>query len=251
MRKFWNIFYSQFVLVDKIGLYSYLRYRFALNGTKLKINIANHPITVRKGSPDLGVAISCLNGEFEILRTLLPSDYTGVIVDAGAYIGTATIALKTIFPNAKIVIIEPSSANLEILKLNVMGIENLEIIQGALTGMHDEIMQLYDRGTGAWGFTVVPSPEDAGYTTPLHTTRCYKLRDLVPNVAEIGLLKLDIEGGERSLLLNDSETLHKIGIVYAELHDKIIEGCVDHFFEFSRDRILIKDKGEKYLSIKK
>ena len=65
------------------------------------------------------------------------------------------------------------------------------------------------------------------------------------------MLKLDIEGGELSLLENDMESLRNIDAVFAELHDRITPGCVDKFFEFSKDRILIKDKGEKYLSVKR
>ena len=40
---------------------------------------------------------------------------------------------------------------------------------------------------------------------------------------KIGLLKLDIEGGEFDLLKR-YETLKKIPVVFAELHDRIITG---------------------------
>ena len=64
-------------------------------------------------------------------------------------------------------------------------------------------------------------------------------------------LKLDIEGGEFDLLKNDIKTLKKIPVIFAELHDRIVPKCEEMFFNFSKSRILIKDRGEKYLSIKR
>ena len=77
------------------------------------------------------------------------------------------------------------------------------------------------------------------------------LKDLLEPREEIGLLKLDIEGGEYDLLKNDIKTLEKIPVVFAELHDRIISGCKEMYFKFSKKRILIKDRSEKYLSIKR
>jgi hypothetical protein len=62
-------------------------------------------------------------------------------------------------------------------------------------------------------------------------------------------MNLFIEGGERELLLNDGDTLQRIPFILAELHERIAKGCNQSFTEFSRNRILIKSVGEKYLSI--
>ena len=64
-------------------------------------------------------------------------------------------------------------------------------------------------------------------------------------------MKLDIEGGEYDLLKNDLASLEKIPVIYAELHDRFIDGCSELFFSFSKNRNLFKDGGEKYISIKK
>ena len=68
---------------------------------------------------------------------------------------------------------------------------------------------------------------------------------------KIGLLKLDIEGGELSLLENDMDSLTDIEVVFAVLHDRIMPGCVQKFIKFSKNRVLVKDKREKFLSIKR
>lgn len=65
---------------------------------------------------------------------------------------------------------------------------------------------------------------------------------------KFGLLKLDIEGGELSLFQHDMASLKNVDVVFAELHDRIVPGCLKQFITFSKDRILVKDCGEKYLS---
>ena len=244
-------FYRQLKLIHVLGVVNYFKYRSTPKGKVVKLTIKGHTVAVRKGTPDLGVAVSCLNGEFEILRYLLPEDYNGTIIDAGGYIGTATIALKDIFPSAKLIVIEPSSKNLEMLKQNVANLQNVEIIHGALVGTSETSIQLNNRGTGELGYTVVAKPTDSPNASFLEETPAFRLSDLVKEDEKIGILKLDIEGGELSLLEHDVDSLKNIDAVFAELHDRIVPGCVDKFFEFSKDRILIKEKGEKYLSVKR
>ncbi len=242
---------QQVRILKKVGLASYFRYIFSKKGSKNRLGVAGYDVVVRKGTPDLRVAISCLHGEFDILKHLFPADYNGTIVDAGGYIGTATLALKKLFPNAKVIVIEPSEDNLLVLRENLKDISGVEIVHGALVGTSEKSIQLNNRGTGEWGFTVVSVPKDKPNPAPLHSTPAYRLSDLVSDDEEIGLLKLDIEGGELNLLENDVNSLHKIEVVLAELHDRIVPGCVQKYFEFSENRIIVKDKGEKYLSIRR
>lgn len=241
----------QLALKCRLGWGTYLRYRFAAKGSRIKIILQGHEIIVRKGTPDLGIAMSCLTGEFEALRYLLASDYSGTIVDAGGYIGTATLVFREMFPYAKIVVIEPSSDNLTILKANLKGVRNVEVIEGALIGTSESTVTLSNRETGESGFTVVSKPSDKPDAAAIQETKGVRLADFIERGDKIGLLKLDIEGGEMSLLQNDMETIRGIGVVFAELHDRIVPGCVEKYFEFSRDRILIKHEGEKYLSVSK
>lgn len=235
--------------VKIVGLRSLLKYGLAASGSEVLVNIKGTNVVVRKGTPDLRVAIDCLSGEFEVLRYLLPHGYDGNIVDAGGYIGTSAIALHNIFPQANITVIEPSVANLEVLKKNVAGIGNIKIVHGALVGKSAGTINLKNRGTGEWGFTIVEAPKDKSDASVLHETQAFTLKDLIASSGGIGLLKMDIEGGEVDLLKHDLETLNSIPVVYAELHDRIIDGCTDLFFNYSSDRVLIKDKGQKYLSI--
>ena len=95
-------FFKQIKLAKKIGFSFYLQYFFAKPGSEIKFEFLGKKVFIRKGSYDLDVAMSCFSGEFDIVKYLFPKDYNGIIIDAGGYIGTSTIALKQLFPNAKL-----------------------------------------------------------------------------------------------------------------------------------------------------
>lgn len=236
-------------LILKLGFWNFARYKFTRKRKKVQLCIGGHKVCLRKGTPDLSVAISCFSGEFASLQHLLPRDFCGIIIDAGGYIGTAALAMSDLFPNARVISIEPSSENLEILKDNVSSRKNIDVVFGALVGERTEKIVLQSRGTGEWGFTSVANPSDTPSPRAIQSVPAYTLNELCDSIGSIGALKLDIEGGEHDLLVNDKETLAQIPVVYAELHDRIVDGCKSLFFEFSKDRILVKDNNEKYLSI--
>ena len=242
---------SMLNLIQQIGIYQLFKYLFTPNGGKLSLLIKGNRIYIRKGTPDLNVAISCFYGEYEILRYLFPPNYNGLFIDAGGYIGTSTLCLKSMFPNSKIIVIEPSKENLLMLKENLNYTNDVKIVHGALVGTEAKSIKLFNRNTGHWGYTVVTKPKDRPNSLPMYEVPSYRLSDLIPVNTTIGLLKLDIEGGELSLLSNEINAMKNIKVVFAELHERIAPGCEEKFFEFSKDRILIKDFYEKFLSIKK
>mgnify|MGYP001444115517 CR=1 FL=1 len=126
------------------------------------------------------------------------------------------------------------------MKKNLEGVTNIRIVYGALIGGSQKTSTLYNRGNREWGFTVVSKPLDNPNALPLHKTPAFKLKDLLGKSEEIGMLKLDIEGGEFDLLKNDIQTLKKIPVIFAELHDRIIPKCEEMFFKFSRFDLSIK-----------
>jgi FkbM family methyltransferase len=250
MGRILNKICRQINILNVIGWSSYLIYRLSGSGVEIFVKINGMPVIVRKGTRDLSIAISSLTGEFELLRHLLPADFSGIIIDAGGYIGTSAMALHDLYPQAQVIVVEPSVENLKMLRKNVGCISRVKIVHGALVGGEFKSITLRNRGTEC-GFTTVENPKDQIDAAVLHETPAFRIRDLIEPDQEIGLLKLDIEGGEVDLMKNDLDGLNKVPIIFAELHDKIIEGCTDMFFSLSADRILIKSDGEKFLSIKR
>lgn len=251
MKRYLRKLIVQARIIYKISIYQYFLYVITPKSKSRTLTLKGHRILVRKGTPDLEVAVSCLFGEFQTLRYLLPPNFSGVIVDAGGYIGTAAIALRDIYPNAKLIVIEPSPDNLTILKSNLDTFDNVVVIEAALVGRHTPNVKLNNRDTGEWGFTIVPNPADNSNPTLIGTVDTVQLSDIAEQHGEIRLLKLDIEGGEFDLFKHDFLSLSNIDIVFAELHDAIVDGCTTSFLEVFRDRVIVKDKGEKYLAVRR
>ena len=230
-----------------IGVRQYLRYLAARGPDTIPIWIGEAQIWVRPGTHDLSVAITSLTGEFDLLRDVQPSDFDGVIVDAGGYIGTAAIAMAHLFPKARILTIEPVRDNMLVLRQNVARYANIQPIHGALVGQPGPDLQMIDRGTGTWGFSVA---QGSASGVLKNTAPALELTGLGVDLSDIGILKLDIEGSEFDLLTHAAPALAQINAILIELHDRIIAGCSDAFFAFSADRTVIRNGGEKYLSLR-
>lgn len=194
-------------LLDENTLGRIIRLLFAHRGSTATVSIAGADITVRAGTPDLEVAFDSLRDEFEILRFILPETFDGLIVDAGGYIGTAAIALHRLFPGSTVVSIEPSAGNLEILKSNVVSYPRIHAVQGALVGSRIKSVRVMDVGQKEWGYTTAQSHKDSQTAIVLGEAKALRLGDLVAEWGSIGILKLDIEGGELDVFEHADEAL--------------------------------------------
>ncbi len=236
-----------------LGVSQYVSYHSPWGRQAVKIKMLGVEIEIRKKTPDLYVALSSLSKEFELLEALLPKDFSGVLIDAGGYIGTAAIKMSLMYPQARILSIEPSSENCELLSRNIAPYPNIMVVNAALSSKGVEKVNLRNRGTGQWGLTIVERPDDLAQATVIEQVEVLTLegiREMFPD-KEIGAIKLDIEGAEKELFLKESEALKHIPIVFAELHDRIVSGCSEAFYQFSKDRWVISADGEKYLSLKR
>ncbi len=244
----------------EVGLIAYAQHFFwtALGRKRrIKVNVFGTPLLIRSSTPDIRVAMTSLGDEFEPLAGLLPADFDGLIVDAGGYIGTASLKLASLYPKAKIVLLEPSSENFAMSQANTAAQPAIDCLQVALCSdaggrSKDDKIVLKNRGTGEWGFTIVDQPLDHPDAVSVETVGTTSLADLLAayGAGSIGILKLDIEGGEYSLLATPDDALRNAEILFVELHDRIVAGCKQAFEDYSAHRQIIKTEGEKYLSLK-
>lgn len=232
-----------------LGFTKFVALRVIPSGTKLEVTITGIPITIRKGSPDLEVALTSLNGEFSSIKYLLPASFKGVIVDGGGYIGTAAIALTRLFPEAQVISIEPSLSNLEILVANTEKFSKITALHGALVGRPRPSIELHDPGEREWGFTTSADHSGLNSSSKIDVVPALTINDLGVDPHLIELLKLDIEGGEREILDNPIDDVKNIQVVMCELHEHYVDGCEQAFFSFSENRIAFKDSGEKFISV--
>ncbi|MET0243726.1 MAG: FkbM family methyltransferase [Flavitalea sp.] len=150
------------------------------------------------------------------------------IIDAGANIGLAAIWFSTRFPNAKIISIEPDVANFELLKKNTTQYPNVTHIHGALWHQPEKL-KIFNVEEKSAGYMMGPAGEiNDGYV------QAYTVDGLMNQfqIAELSILKVDIEGSEKEVFEYNSEAwLPSTKCVITELHDNMKEGTSQVFFK--------------------
>jgi FkbM family methyltransferase len=218
-----------------------------------KVAIGGVAIYVRPNSPDLDVAKSCLEGEFQpALEAADPPKYN-FIIDAGGYIGAAAIIFAKTFPAVTVVTIEPSIENFFVLRKNVAPFSNIVPINKALSSELGTL-SLVDRWSGRLGFsTYTQAGADCPDPVLQHTTDAITIDVLLDQFGKSGidLLKLDIEGSEREILKSSRSWIDRTSVIFAELHDRFLPGCEAAFAEATQGRTNTSGEGEKILSVVK
>lgn len=208
-------------------------------------------VSLRPDTPDIRVARSCLvEGEFDSLKDILPTLRHNFIIDAGGYIGTAAIALSRLYPEAKVVSIEASSLNFAVLSQNVSPFPNIIPLNMALVGTK-RVLQLRNRGTGAWGYTTIETPRDKPDASTMETVEGITIDEIVSRYGSTGIdiAKIDIEGGEIDVLDNSEGWMPTADVVLIELHERIVRGCKKSFSNATRGRREVRIGKEKIASI--
>lgn len=215
---------------------------------KLKRGDCQHPFKLRIPSSDVSTYQQVfLNKEYEFFANTEPR----VIIDAGANIGLASIYFANKYPKARIIAVEPESNNFELLRDNVAAYANVSAVQAALWNKNEEI-NLVDPGLGNWGFMTESkqSPESLLRNT-CHTVSAMTLDKIIDDysLAEVNVLKVDIEGAEREVFSDTSAWIEKIDSIIIELHEHLKTGCNRNFYCGSRGFNEEWKKGENiYLS---
>lgn len=240
-------------IVLQAGAGSALSWLFATlrrKQTLMQVTVHGTSVDIRAATPDAWVALRSLGHEYDDLIANVPSLEHNLIIDAGGYIGSAAIAFARAFPEAKIITLEPSPANLMVLRRNIAAYPNIEAMQAAL-GAEPGELTLRDRGTGPWGFTTVDNPED-NRGADIVTVPCVTLDQLMAahGARGVDILKLDIEGGEYRLLGSAEEWMPKVNALCAELHDRIVSGCTERYQQATAGRRNSELPGDKFLSLK-
>ena len=183
------------------------------------------------------------------------------IVDIGAHVGTVSIYLAKMFPDATIYAMEPMPINHECLKRNIEmnEVTNVHPVRSAVTSDGRTLPFTYRKGLG--------NSQSAHMSSSEAHKKNDKKHDLinidVPSVnidsflSEIGaqklaLLKIDCEGAEYEVLYN-LKSIHNIANIRGELHSSIEENDalvkhIESFPNFKSIRFVRNKSGEQTLS---
>lgn len=188
-------------------------------------NKGGKEISFRLGTSDIHVWYAIFKkGEYKLDYLKNPE----WIIDAGAYGGYSAAWFAETYPNAKIVSVEPDEGNFEMLKRNTAFSSNVIHYNKALWS-EPGTLTVYDRGSGSWGFTVVPQANSS--LKVLAQIPATTLDQIIEeqSINTIDLLKLDIEGSEEAVLNNSDNWLPLVKGMAIELHDRISPGCTEAY----------------------
>ncbi|MFN3216144.1 MAG: FkbM family methyltransferase [Acidimicrobiales bacterium] len=142
------------------------------------------------------------------------TDTSGLVVDAGAHVGTFA-AMATLFAD-RVVAFEPNPDNLELLRANIddNGLDSIEVRAQALWS---DTEGRNISGRSSW--TSVVDDDTAGDDTERVDVATTTLTDLLNEIGQVDLLKIDIEGAEFAVFEHTSdEMLRRIRRIAGEIH---------------------------------
>ena len=140
-----------------------------------------------------------------------------IIIDAGANIGLASIYFTNKYSSAKIIAIELSPTNFQVLAKNTDLYKNIEAINAGLWPVN-QALKFKEEGFSPWGYKVNNKLEGNSISIDSIT-----IPDIIEkyNISRIDLLKIDIEGAEVELFSENYESwLPKVKYIIVEFHDR-------------------------------
>jgi len=197
-----------------------------LDGRVVKIRIPQieYPVFLRLGTSDIAIFEEIfLIKEYDKIKF----ERAKIIIDAGANIGLFAVLMKNIYPEAKIVCIEPDIENVEILKKNVSSYNHVYVENRGLWNK-DTKLKAYDKyNSGKWGIIVEEDLVDGSISAITVKSLMNKY-----SFDHIDIFKIDIEGSEKQLFSNNFDSwLPAVKCLVIELHDWMVSGCSKPFFE--------------------
>lgn len=145
-----------------------------------------------------------------------------IIIDAGAHIGLTTLYFKQLYPEAKIIALEPQGDNFLLLERNVREnqLSDVILLQQAVAPKAGFIKLNEPYGDDVWrsGTGIIPSGWRGIQKTREIKVPAIGILELIDQ--PIDLLKLDIEGMEYEIIRNAKAKLRNVKHLIIEVHPR-------------------------------
>jgi FkbM family methyltransferase len=146
------------------------------------------------------------------------------IIDAGANIGDSSLALAAMYPEARVLSLEPNEQTFEILTRNIQSHPRISAAKLALWS-HCTTVKIKNPASSALDSSV--SEEKDGRVQAYEIPALLNLQKW----AAVDLLKLDIEGAEREVFrAKDLNWVHTLKVMIVETHDHLSPGATRQIF---------------------
>jgi FkbM family methyltransferase len=204
------------------------------------------PLQLRPGTSDVPTFEKIfISQEYEFPY---PAGKPGLIIDAGANVGYASIFFAKKFPSSRILAVEPERSNYELLLRNIAAYPNVTAVRAALWNKKTSL-HIQNPTDEHWAFRIAEAqPGDSDRCDSITVPELMALA----GVDTVDILKVDIEGAEKELFESDFEPwLDKVGVIVIELHDWLRGGCSTSFYR-ATSRLQFKQscQGENIVLVK-
>jgi FkbM family methyltransferase len=170
--------------------------------------------------------------DFEVVNTVFCfhaydvrrlGSFSGTVIDLGANIGISARYFLQFLPKAKVIAVEPSNKNCSIFEMNI-GLrpdrDKVRLLQCAIGSKRGRGYLVADEAERYDSFTVAAFKPDFEKGEPIEIAA---LSDLLVDVREPVILKIDIEGAEDELLGARLSWSHSVVRIMVEFHSPVFE----------------------------
>jgi FkbM family methyltransferase len=223
------------------SFWSYLWQRLVLRRKILRIAVSGlyEPVCIRNQPADHALFTQLfINKEYEVAL----DEPVKRIIDCGANIGLASLYFLRQYPAASITCIEPDPMNFFMLQLNTRSYKNIHCLQKAVW---NEAVPLHIHGysRGPAGLMVQQTDEKQE-----DTVEGIPLTEIIAENERIDILKIDIEGSEKEVLLTgETPWIKNVCSMFVELHEDIHPGITIAIKEKFSSEFDIKQNGEYHI----
>jgi FkbM family methyltransferase len=203
-------------------------HRFDVAGQIITVRVrgVGQPLVLRARSSDLDVLMKVFSDrEYALPLRQKPRS----ILDGGANVGFAAVYYAELYPDATVVAVEPDRDNFLILEKNTAGYPSITVFEAAIWSSDTQV-ELEDPGMDQHAFRVGGLSQQTN--APRRSVAALSIETLADraHVPGFDLVKLDVEGAEREILLNAGGWLPQSKVLVAELHDRFVPGCSKQFY---------------------
>jgi FkbM family methyltransferase len=228
---------------------------------KIKVNGHDHVISFRTDTSDIRVIKQIFEEQqYNINRLHRAADIRDeyeriqaqgkvpVILDLGANIGASSLYFHWIWPEAKVIAVEPAKDNFDLLLENTKAYKNMLPIHAAAAST-DGFSSIINDGAEKWAYRTEINAAPDG--TDLAARSVQSLMAATENALPF-ICKIDIEGAESELFSANTDWAATFPLLAIELHDWMLpkQGASKNFQQvhakLDRDIILV---GENLFSI--
>lgn len=185
-------------------------------------------VFLRNGTSDIPVFRQIfLEGEYEFSY----GEEIRTIIDAGANIGLAGVFYSLLYPEAKVICIEPEKENFNLLLKNTRGFKNIVAVNAGVWNKNDILQIEASERFGEWGFRL----SERGGDDRNGCVKTFTIAKLmgVYGLSHLDVLKIDIEGAEKEVFLEGEveNWINSCRYIVIEMHEFLHPGIKEQILQ--------------------